>query len=82
MKRFCRILCLLLCLMLLPLAAPAESEDSPAPDVRVLLRRLGLTDRADLTLDGSYTAAMNGKVQMSFPRGAQVTVQIRSGIPP
>ena len=79
MKRFCRILCLLLCLTLLPLAAPAESEDSPAPDVRVLLRRLGLTDRADLTLDGSYTAAVNGKVQMSFPRGAQVTVQIREG---
>lgn len=79
MKRFYRILCLLLCLTLLPLAAPAESEDSPAPDVRVLLRRLGLTDRADLTLDGSYTAAVNGKVQMSFPRGAQVTVQIREG---
>ena len=79
MKRFFRILCLLLCLTFLPAIAPAESAESPAPDVRVLLRRLNLTDRADLTLDGSYTAAMNGQVGMAFPRGAQVTVLIREG---
>ena len=79
MKRFFRILCLLLCLTFLPAIAPAESAESPAPDVRVLLRRLNLTDRADLTLDGSYTAAMNGQVGMAFPRGAQVTILIREG---
>ena len=79
MKRFFRILCLLICLTLLPLPVPAETAEAPAPDVRVLLRRLNLTDRADLTLDGSYTAAMDGRVQMSFPRGAEVTVLIREG---
>ncbi len=59
MKRLFRALCLLLCLTLLPLSAPAAT-DKPAPDVRVLLRRLALTDRADLTLDGSYTASCGG----------------------
>lgn len=78
MKRLFRALCLLLCLTLLPLSAPAAT-DKPAPDVRVLLRRLALTDRADLTLDGSYTASCGGEVLMAFPRGAQVTVQIREG---
>ncbi|MBQ2954582.1 MAG: SpoIID/LytB domain-containing protein [Clostridia bacterium] len=78
MKRFFRILCVMLCLMLLPLPASARAAD-PAPDVRVLLRRLNLTDRADLTLDGSYTAASGGQVEMAFPRGAEVTVLIREG---
>ena len=76
MKRFLRLLCALLCLALLPL--PALGEDS-APSVRVLLRRLNLTDRADLILDGVYTAATDGAASMAFPKGSQVTVQIRSG---
>ncbi|MGN0763676.1 MAG: SpoIID/LytB domain-containing protein, partial [Aristaeellaceae bacterium] len=76
MKRFLRLLCALLCLALLPF--PALGEDS-APSVRVLLRRLNLTDRADLTLDGVYTAATDGAAIMAFPKGSQVTVQIRSG---
>ena len=79
MKRFFRILCLLLCLTFLPAVAPAESAGSPAPDVRVLLRRLNLTDRADLTLDGAYTAAIDGTARMAFPRGAEVTILIREG---
>lgn len=81
MKRLFRALCLLLCLTLMPLSVPAKAEtgESPAPDVRVLLRRLGLTDRADLVLDGTYTAATDGRTEMSFPRGAEVTVQIRQG---
>ena len=76
MKRFLRLLCVLLCLALLPI--PALGEDS-APNVRVLLRRLNLTDRADLILDGVYTAATDGAASMAFPKGSQVTVQIRSG---
>ena len=76
MKRFLRLLCALLCLALLPL--PALGEDS-APSVRVLLRRLNLTDRADLILDGVYTAATGGAASMAFPKGSRVTVQIRSG---
>ena len=80
MKRFFRLLCLLMCLTLLPVSIPAaRAEDAPAPDVRVLLRRLNLTDRADLILDGAYTAQVDGSVMMSFPRGAEVTILIREG---
>lgn len=84
MKRMLRAVCLLLCLTLLPVSlltetASAQSGEAPAPDVRVLLRRLNLTDRADLVLDGVYTAAVDGKVLLSFPQGAKVTVQIREG---
>ncbi|MBR6667239.1 MAG: SpoIID/LytB domain-containing protein [Clostridia bacterium] len=73
-KRLVSLLCLLLCALFLPVTASAEE---PAPSVRVLLRRLALTDRADLILDGVYTAQVNGQVIMSFPRGAKVTVAIR-----
>ncbi|MBQ8655118.1 MAG: SpoIID/LytB domain-containing protein [Clostridia bacterium] len=76
MKKLVRMICLMLMLALLPL--PAAAEDS-APSIRVLLRRLELTDRADLILDGVYTAAVNGDTVMAFPRGSQVVVQIREG---
>ena len=79
MKRFVQVLCLLLCLVLLPLQAGAEAAESPAPNVRVLLRRLGLTDRADLVLDGVYTATLDGHVSMAFPQGSKVTVLLREG---
>ncbi|MBQ8201749.1 MAG: SpoIID/LytB domain-containing protein [Clostridia bacterium] len=82
MKRILRALCLLLCLVLLPLSAPAETAapgESPAPSVRVLLRRLNLTDRVDLVLDGVYTAALGEDVSMAFPQGSKVTVLIREG---
>ena len=75
-KRLVSLVCLLLCVLLLPLTTSAEEA---APNVRVLLRRLGLTDRADLILDGVYTASVDGKVVMSFPVDAEVTVAIRSG---
>ena len=75
-KRLVSLICLMLCLLLLPLAASAEG---PGASVRVLLRRLNLTDRADLILDGAYTAQVGGRVLMSFPRKAEVTVAIRSG---
>ena len=79
MKRLVQMLCLLLCIALLPLSVHSASAEEPAPSVRVLLRRLALTDRADLILDGVYTAKVGGKVIMSFPRKAEVTVAIRSG---
>ena len=80
MKRLLRLVCLLLCLTLLPLSFTTAAEDAaPAQDVRVLLRRLNLTDRADLILDGEYTASSGGKMTMAFPRGAEITVQIREG---
>ena len=75
-KRLVSLLCLLLCVLLMPVTVHAEE---PAPNVRVLLRRLGLTDRADLILDGNYTASVNGRVIMAVPEAAEVTVTIRSG---
>ena len=41
--------------------------------VRVLLRRLQLTDRADLTLAGAYTVRVGGEDLMALPENAQVT---------
>ena len=78
-KRLVQMLCLLLCIAFLPLTAQIASAEEAAPNVRVLLRRLALTDRADLILDGVYTAKVGGKVVMSFPQKAEVTVAIRSG---
>lgn len=77
MKRALRFVCLMLCLTLLPLSAMGQEEAS-APSIRVLLRRLNLTDRADLILDGVYTVSSES-ADMAFPRGSRVTVQIRSG---
>ena len=76
MKHLLRILCILLCLTLMPLSASAEES---APTIRVMLRRLNLTDRADLILDGMYTAAIGKEATMSFPKGSEVTVLIRQG---
>lgn len=79
MKRILRLICFFLCAALLPLYATAETApEASAPNIRVLLRRLALTDRADLTLDGLYTA-VSGDVAMAFPRSSEVTVQIREG---
>ena len=78
-KRFVQLLCLLMCILLAPVTVQAESAEAAAPSVRVLLRRLELTDRADLILDGAYTASVQGRVLMAFPQGAEVTVAIRSG---
>lgn len=74
-----RLLCMLLALALLPVFALTEEAEAPAPTIRVLLRRLGLTDTAYLTLDGVYTAATGDAATMVFPKGSQVTVNIREG---
>ncbi len=76
-KCLAMLLCLMLCTAILPLRTASAEE--AAPNVRVLLRRLALTDRADLILDGAYTASVDGNVVMSFPVNAEVTVAIRSG---
>lgn len=74
----CLLLCLALCLSAFP-AAPAEQAEAPAPTIRVLLRRLALTDRIDLTLSGAFTAAWGKDGRMRIPDGSRVTVQIRNG---
>ena len=60
MKSIIRMLCICLALCLAMPALGEEAQQSAAPTVRVWLRRLGLTDRADLTLDGVYTAQRRG----------------------
>ena len=78
--RFRRFLCLMLCLALLPFVFPAAvrtADASAAPDVRIYLKRLELTDRADLWLDGVYTAGKDGTATMFFPRGSKITLQVR-----
>ena len=68
--RFRRFLCLYLCLALLPLLIPGSirtANAAAAPDVRVHLKRLALTDRADLWLDGTYTAGPDSEATMAFP---------------
>ena len=80
MKRLLRAVCLVLCWTLLMAGMPGRaSAEEAAPMVRVLLRRLQLTDRADLTLAGAYTVRVGGEDLMALPENAQVTVQIRSG---
>ena len=79
MKRLVQLFLMMLCIALLPLGISRASAEDAAPDVRVLLRRLELTDRADLILDGVYTAQVDGKVLMGFPVNAEVSVAIRSG---
>lgn len=76
-NRIRRFLCLLLCFALLPVYTGAHGEDA-SPTVRIYLKRLGLTDRADLHLDGLYTAFASN-VSMGFPEGSEITLQIRSG---
>lgn len=80
MKHLRRLMCLLLCMALLPLAwtVRARAEES-APNVRIYLKRLNLTDRADLQLDGIYTLASGGKTVMAFPQGCEITLQVRQG---
>ena len=71
-----RILCLLLAVLLL-LPVFSLAADAPASEIRVLLRRLNLTDRADLTLTGRYLVRSAGGTELLLPDGAKVTVQIR-----
>ena len=78
--RLSRLLCLLLCLTLLPFMFPSvvpAAEAAAAPNVRIHLKRLALTDRADLWLDGLYTAGSSSEATIAFPEGSHVILQIR-----
>ena len=79
MRKIRTLLCLLLCLLFLPACLPAARGEEAAPNVRVLLRRLALTDRIDLRLAGAYAASWGKDSRMLLPDGAEVTVQIRNG---
>ncbi len=77
MKRILRLLCLFCCLVLLPLPALQEAAaPSPAPNIRVRLRRLGLTDRIDLIPRGRYLVRGQG-CEILLPENMPVTLQLR-----
>ena len=72
-----RILCLLLaCLLLLPAASFAKGENPS--EIRVLLRRLYLTDRADLTLSGRYLVRSETGTELLLSDGAKVTILLQN----
>ncbi len=60
-------------LMLLPPVLPARAEKTEGM-VRVLLTRLNLTDRMEVSLDGSYT--LN---ELAFQRGSRLVIAISGG---
>ena len=75
-------LCLLLaCFLTFSLLLPAASfaADKDPGDVRVLLRRLNLTDRADLTLTGYYLVRSASGAELLFGDNAAVTVRLTGG---
>ena len=71
-----KIICLLLvCILLAPAASFAKGEK--ASDIRVLLRRLYLTDRADLTLFGRYLARAESGSELLLTDGTKVTILLQ-----
>ncbi len=76
MRRRLRLLCLLFCGLLLPL--PAALSAGTVRSIRVLLKRPGFTDRADLRFSGAYTVSW-GTSEAAFRDGSRVTVQIHGG---
>ena len=76
---FRRFLSLLLCLVFFTASMhvlPAGAEEA-APSIRVLLRRLALTDRIDLSLSGAYSLSWGKNSRMLLPAGSELTVQVR-----
>lgn len=73
MKKTIRWLILITVLMLLPFSAPAHAEKNEGV-IRVLLTKLNLTDRVEISLDGSYTLG-----DLAFQRGSDLIISCKSG---
>ena len=58
------------------LCLPSASCAAEAPLLRVLLRRLNITTRMDIRLEGQYLLKSDD-VEMLFPRGSEMTVELR-----
>lgn len=82
-RGICVMLCLLCGLM------PALAQESPTPAaqaveqagsrsqmVRVLLSRLNIVNRLDITLDGSYSMSNHGQLNIVFDRGSEITLTL------
>ncbi|NLV59239.1 MAG: SpoIID/LytB domain-containing protein [Clostridiales bacterium] len=79
-------LCLLLCMAVLPDSPPAAATqasyaqaEARSQVVRVLLSRLGVTDRMDIVLDGVYSLGNKGEASMIFDRGSELTFLQKNG---
>ena len=73
MKKIRCLFLLLTAFMMLPFSHSALGEKIPGT-VRVLLTKLNLTDRVEISLDGSYTLGA-----LSFQRGSDLIVSCASG---
>ncbi|MBE5785983.1 MAG: SpoIID/LytB domain-containing protein [Clostridiales bacterium] len=73
MKKSVKWLCLLLVMVMLPIAIPARAQ-TVSGVVRVLLTRLNLTNRVEISLDGSYTLG-----SMAFQRGSDLVISSATG---
>lgn len=57
---------------------PSALSAGEAPLLRVLLRRLGITNRMDIRLAGQYLL-QSGDTEILFPRDTALTVELRNG---
>ncbi|MBR1683846.1 MAG: SpoIID/LytB domain-containing protein [Clostridia bacterium] len=81
---FKKALVLLLVLLFLPVLTasgekPSENMNMSSYDIRVLLRRLNLTDRIDLRTDGPYVLSSES-FAVTLPAGTECTLQLHSGV--
>ena len=74
---FRRTVLLVMCLAVLACVfLPSRGYAGEAPLLRVLLRRLNITDRMDLRLEGQYLL-VSGKTEILLPRDTSLTVELR-----
>ena len=74
---FRKILLLVICVsMVISMAVITPARAGEAPLLRVLLRRLNITDRMDLRLEGQYLLA-SGTTEILFPRDTALTIELR-----
>ena len=79
-KRLCLLLCCLLalCPALSRPPALAAGEDAPSA-IRVLLRRLSMKERADLTFTGTYLARSASGTELLLASGTKAAVLLENG---
>ncbi|MEG1891434.1 MAG: SpoIID/LytB domain-containing protein [Clostridia bacterium] len=60
-------------------SVPIKQADMRSQVVRVLLSRLGISDRIDLTLASPYGLQMNGMELMRFAAGSELSILLKNG---